>query len=122
MTQFTIHTLETAPAASKPALEKLKAAVGMIPNLAGAMSESPQLIEAFATLRGLLQASGSFSPAEREIISLVNAVENGCRYCTLHQVQGQRRLNVDPKKLMRMKKDDSALTPRERQRWSSRAS
>jgi uncharacterized peroxidase-related enzyme len=81
MTQFTIHTLETAPAASKPALEKLKAAVGMIPNLAGAMSESPQLIEAFATLGGLLRAGSSFSPVEREIISLVNAVENGCRYC-----------------------------------------
>jgi alkylhydroperoxidase family enzyme len=38
---------------------------------------------------------------------------NGCRYCVLHQVQGLRRLNVSPAKLMQMKKDDSALTPRE---------
>lgn len=38
---------------------------------------------------------------------------NGCRYCTLHQVQGLRRLGVDIKKLVAMKKDDSALTPRE---------
>ena len=62
-------------------LEKLKASVGMIPNLAAAMSESPQLIEGFVTLRGLFQASSSFSPSEREMILLVNAVENGCRYC-----------------------------------------
>jgi uncharacterized peroxidase-related enzyme len=82
MTQYAIHTLETAPAASKPVLEKLKASVGMIPNLAAAMSESPQLIEGFVTLRGLFQAGSSFSPAEREMIALVNAVENGCRYCT----------------------------------------
>jgi uncharacterized peroxidase-related enzyme len=80
--QFVIHTLETAPRASQPALEALKAAVGLIPNLAAAMSESPQLIESFATLRRLYQTGSSFSPAEREMISLVNAVENQCRYCT----------------------------------------
>jgi uncharacterized peroxidase-related enzyme len=82
MTQYVTHTLETAPAASKPMLEKLKTSVGMIPNLAAAMSESPQLIEGFVTLRGLFQASSSFSLAEREMIALVNAVENGCSYCT----------------------------------------
>ena len=82
MSQYAIHTLETAPAASKPALEKLRASVGLIPNLAAAMSESPQLIEGFVTLRGLFQDGSSFSPAEREIIALANAVENGCRYCT----------------------------------------
>ena len=38
---------------------------------------------------------------------------NECRYCTLHQVQGLRRLGVDPGKLQAMRKDDSALTPRE---------
>ena len=31
----------------------------------------------------------------------------------LHQVLGLRRLGVDPGKLVAMKKDDSALTPRE---------
>jgi AhpD family alkylhydroperoxidase len=46
-------------------------------------------------------------------ISFAVSMVNGCRYCTLHQVQGLRRLNVDPKKLLAMKKDDSALTPRE---------
>jgi alkylhydroperoxidase family enzyme len=39
---------------------------------------------------------------------------NGCRYCTIHQVVGLRRLGVDPTKLLAMEKDDSALTPRER--------
>ena len=75
MTHYVTHTLETAPAASKPMLEKLKGSVGMIPNLAAAMSESPQLIEGFVTLRGLFHASSSFTPAEREMIGLVNAVE-----------------------------------------------
>lgn len=46
-------------------------------------------------------------------ISFAVSMANGCRYCTLHQVQGLRRLGVDPKKLLAMKKDDSALTQRE---------
>lgn len=88
-TNFAMHTIESAPAASRPALEKLKAAVGMIPNLAAAMSESPQLIESFATLRAIHQAGSSFSPVEREVVSLVNAVENGCRYCAaIHSTFG----------------------------------
>ncbi len=46
-------------------------------------------------------------------ISFAVSMVNGCRYCTLHQVLGLRRLGVDVKKLLQMKKDDSALTPRE---------
>jgi AhpD family alkylhydroperoxidase len=46
-------------------------------------------------------------------ISFAVSMANGCRYCTLHQVLGLRRLGVNPSKLMAMKKDDSELTPRE---------
>lgn len=77
---FPQHTPESAPADSQPALQALKASVGMIPNLAAAMAESPKLIEAFVAVRGIYQ-SGTFTPAEREAISLANAVENGCVYC-----------------------------------------
>jgi uncharacterized peroxidase-related enzyme len=47
-------------------------------------------------------------------VSFAVSMANGCRYCTLHQVQGLRRLNVDPTKLVAMRKDDTSLTPRER--------
>ena len=46
-------------------------------------------------------------------ISFAVSMANGCRYCTLHQVLGLRRLGVDPAKLLAMKKDDSALSARE---------
>lgn len=39
---------------------------------------------------------------------------NGCRYCTIHQVLGLRRLGIDPAKLVAMKKDDGTLTAREK--------
>jgi len=46
-------------------------------------------------------------------VSFAVSTANECRYCTLHQVLGLRRLGVDPVKLQAMRKDDSVLTPRE---------
>ncbi len=77
---FAIHSLADAPDRGRPALERLKQNVGMVPNLAGAMAGSPTLIEAFVTLREINMA-GSFAPLEREVLALANAVTNGCGYC-----------------------------------------
>jgi AhpD family alkylhydroperoxidase len=78
---------------------------------------------AFLRVPALSQAWRDFGFANRQSwtidrniqlqISFAVSMANGCRYCTLHQVLGLRRLGVDPKKLLAMKKDDSALTPRE---------
>lgn len=73
-------TFDTAPAASRPALERLQGAVGMIPHLAGTMAHSPALIEGFVALRAAF-AKSSLTPPEREVVALANAVANGCRYC-----------------------------------------
>jgi uncharacterized peroxidase-related enzyme len=52
----------------------------MVPNLAAAMAHSPALIEAFVGVREAYQHT-SFSPLEREVLALANALRNGCRYC-----------------------------------------
>jgi uncharacterized peroxidase-related enzyme len=88
---FPIHTLDTAPAAARPALQQLQASIGAIPNLAAAMAESPPLIHAFVTLRQHLEVAGTFAAVERELVSLVNAAENDCRYCTaIHATFGRK--------------------------------
>jgi AhpD family alkylhydroperoxidase len=80
-TSYPLHTLDSAPAGSRETLERLKASVGMIPNLARAMSESPTLIKCFAVLREITQA-GELEAPIRELIFLSNAAFNQCRYCT----------------------------------------
>jgi alkylhydroperoxidase family enzyme len=51
----------------------------MVPNLAGAMANSPELIKAFA---GLFQQvhSGTFTEAEIQTLLLTNAVTNACAW------------------------------------------
>ena len=79
---FQIHTLETAPEASRPALGKLVQNYGFLPNLAGVFAESP------GALNGLLGFMGAFesqemtlAPLERQIVLLTVAVWNKCAYC-----------------------------------------
>lgn len=80
MTEFNIHTIESAPQDSKPILKQIEKQVGFIPNLAATMAESPFLIEAFSTLRAIY-GRGSFTQIEREAISLAVSFDNNCAYC-----------------------------------------
>ena len=79
MSHFPIHTLATAPEASKPVLRDLQQTFGVIPNIAGAMAESPVLIDAFLGLFRKVHA-GNFSEAQIQILLLTNAVTNACAW------------------------------------------
>jgi AhpD family alkylhydroperoxidase len=80
MSIYEVHTVDTAPEGSKPLLRNLTGAIGMIPNLAAAMSESPELLKGFLTVREIFYG-GTFTPGEVQVLALSNALENGCRYC-----------------------------------------
>jgi alkylhydroperoxidase family enzyme len=75
MASFPVHTIDSAPEASKPALRQLQTTFGMLPNLIGAMSTSPVLID---SLVGLFQHvhGGSFTEAQVQTILLTDAVTN----------------------------------------------
>ncbi|MEP1443596.1 MAG: carboxymuconolactone decarboxylase family protein [Hyphomicrobiales bacterium] len=92
MTDFTTHTIETAPEAAKPFLEGAKGKYQFVPNLLGNMAESPVMLEAYMTLAGLFGKS-DFSETERQIILMTNNRLNGCKYCmaahtTVSQMSG----------------------------------
>src|SRR5271167_4436877 len=79
MTSFPVNTIDSAPERSKPALQQLRSAFGMLPNIAGAMSTSPVLIN---SLVGLFQNvhGGSFTEAQIQTLLLTNAVTNACAW------------------------------------------
>ena len=75
MSSYPVHTLESAPEKAKPALQGLKQALGIIPNLAATMASSPTLVNGFVAAFGNFHA-GSFSAKERQTLLLTNAVAN----------------------------------------------
>jgi alkylhydroperoxidase family enzyme len=95
MTDFPINTIETAPEASKPALKKLHAAFGMIPNIIGAMSTSPVLINSLVGLFGNVHGS-SFNEAQVQTLLLTNAVTNGSAWAVAFHTALALKEGLDP--------------------------
>lgn len=79
MHHYPIHTLASAPAASRAVLRELQDTFGFIPNIAGAMAESPVLLGAFIGVFRKVHA-GSFSEAQIQVLLLTNAVTNTCTW------------------------------------------
>lgn len=78
--KFTIHTESAAPAKSVKLLEGSRKAFGSIPNLHGAMAESPALLEAYQVLAEIFSRS-SLTATEQQTIILAASYENECNYC-----------------------------------------
>lgn len=79
MQRFPVHTLDSAPDASKDALHGVQDRFGMIPNLAGAMAASPVLIKSFIGIFDQVHG-GSFNEQEIQTVLLTDAVTNGCAW------------------------------------------
>jgi len=95
MQPFPVHTLETAPEKSRPSLQALQGAFGMIPNIAGAMSTSPVLINSLVGLFGNVHG-GSFSEAQVQVLLLTNAVTNSCAWAVAFHSALALKEGVEP--------------------------
>jgi AhpD family alkylhydroperoxidase len=111
MQSFPIYTIESAPEQSRPALQSLNAAFGMVPNIAGAMATSPVLIN---SLVGLFQKvhGGSFTEAQIQILLLTNAVTNACSWAVAFHTALALKEGIDPADVEAIREDRA---PRDRQ-------
>ena len=110
MTSFPVHTIESAPEGSKPALRQLQSAFGMIPNIAGAMATSPVLINSLVGLFGTVHG-GSFTEAQIQIVLLTDAVTNACTWAVAFHTALALKEGLDPADVQairegRLPKDD----------------
>lgn len=80
MSTLKIHTLETAPEASKPLLENSLKGFGMVPNLHGVLASSPETLDAYQKLHGLF-SNTSFNKEELTVVWQSINVEHECHYC-----------------------------------------
>lgn len=79
MSRYPTHTIDSAPAQSKPVLQKLQQAFGVIPNIAAKMATSPVLINGFIGVFERVHAS-SLTEAQIQTLLLTNAVANASEW------------------------------------------
>src|SRR5882724_9455643 len=95
MQSFPVLTIDTAPAKSKPALQALQGAFGMIPNVAATMATSPVLIDSLVALFGKVHG-GSFTEAQIQTLLLTNAVTNACSWAVAFHTALALKEGLDP--------------------------
>ena len=76
---YPIYSIASAPEESKPALEQLQQAFGVVPNIAGVIANSPKLINSLVGLFQQVHSPGLTEP-ENQIVLLTDAVTNSCAY------------------------------------------
>ena len=81
-TGFTVHTLDTAPEASKALLANVQKGWGFIPKLQGTLAESPETLQAYEALFALVPHM-SLTPQEQQTVFLTVSVFHECEYCTM---------------------------------------
>jgi AhpD family alkylhydroperoxidase len=87
--------MESAPQRSKPALEQLQSAFGMIPNIAAVMATSPVLIESLVGLFGKVHG-GSFTEPQVQCVLLTDAVVNKCSWAVAFHTALALKQGIDP--------------------------
>ncbi len=80
MSEFKVHTIETAPPESVPFLQNAQQSMGFVPNLIGVLAESPAAVEGYLTLMAIFDKS-SLTPVERQVAILTISRINECDYC-----------------------------------------
>ncbi|WP_459209276.1 carboxymuconolactone decarboxylase family protein [Aquimarina rhabdastrellae] len=94
-TSFDIHTIETAPEASKPLLENSVKAFGMIPGLHGVLAEAPEVLKAYQVMHQLFMDT-SFNEEELTVVWQTINVEHGCHYCVPAHTYIAHMMKVNP--------------------------
>jgi alkylhydroperoxidase family enzyme len=112
MTDYPIHTIDTAPDYAKQPFALLQEAFGFIPGVAGVMANSSPLMNSFFSAFGHFRGEGTFTAAERQVLLLSNAVTNDSAWAVaFHTLEAladgvpraevdairQRRLPADPR-------------------------
>jgi alkylhydroperoxidase family enzyme len=77
MSNFTVHTIASAPEKSKPTLQALEQKFGFLPNVMATMANNPVLLNGFAAAFGSFHG-GSLDECEKQALLLTNAVTIEC--------------------------------------------
>ncbi|SDC59293.1 carboxymuconolactone decarboxylase family protein [Paraburkholderia lycopersici] len=99
MSSYPVHTIESAPAQSRPVLQQLQQTFGVVPNIAATMAASPVLINGFIGLFERVHASSLTEPQIQTLL-LTNAVTNASEWpvafhTALALKEGVRPADVD---------------------------
>ena len=95
MSEFIIHSIQTAPEAAQPLLAGARQKFGFVPNLLAGLAESPTTLQAYLELGSLMDKT-ALTPVERQGVLLAASAENHCTYCVAaHSIIAKQMVKAD---------------------------
>lgn len=91
---FVQHTLESAPAGSRPLLAATVEHLGHLPDAVARLAESPEMLGGFLQASDLFERS-TLDPLAREVVVMVIAARHNCRVCLAMHTGRLRALGAD---------------------------
>lgn len=101
MTEFALHTAETAPGGSQEQLATTAKTWGFVPKLHAILAESPVALIGYETLYRLV-ARSTLTPAEQQVTYLTISVFHGCEYCTMGHKYLAREAKLEEAEIQRL--------------------
>lgn len=112
MTRLTLHTPDSAPAASRPYIDKVITANGYLPNLIAALSNAPVALETYLTVSEI-NSRASLTLAEREVVQITAATLHGCDFCVAgHSAIALKKAGFDAAAVVALQRSQPTGHPR----------
>jgi AhpD family alkylhydroperoxidase len=109
---FRTHTVDSAPAASRPLMEATIAQFGLLTEPVARLAESPEMLDGFLHASHLFEAS-TLDPLSREVVVMTIATRNGCQFCVRMHTGRLRQLGAAPGLITALRNGEPLETERE---------
>ncbi|MEU1469856.1 carboxymuconolactone decarboxylase family protein [Streptomyces sp. NPDC005761] len=110
-TAFPGHTLESAPAAARPAMAAVAQKQGYMPAAVTRLASSPELLNGFLKMSALFEST-TLDPLARETLIMTVADRNGCHLCVAMHTARLTALGADAGTIAALR--EGSLLPDER--------
>jgi uncharacterized peroxidase-related enzyme len=107
-----VHTIDSAPELSRPALQTAHRSFGFVPNLIGSMAESPALVRAVMAVHEEFTARGSLTAPEQQLVLLTVSYANECRYCMATHTGLGQAVGLPSDEVSALRRGESLSDPR----------
>ena len=91
---FTVHTVESAPAAARRSMTATISHNGYLPTAVAQMATSPELIDGFLKMSAAFDGT-TLDPFAREVVVMTMATRNGCHLCVAMHTARLAKLGAD---------------------------
>jgi AhpD family alkylhydroperoxidase len=112
MPRIPVHTVDSAPQASRDILKALEVRFGRVLNVHGEMAHSPVVLHGYAGLQGAIREHGTFDARTRETIALAVGSVDGCTYCQAAHTAAGRAVGLTDDQMLTARNGTSGLDAR----------